>query len=307
MTKTANLVMSEHAVKALAFIQEYRYLTVNQVAVITGLKPKSSSELLLRLERQKLLSHFGNVGQRGYGKTPKVYYLTKRGNSILCEELEARNLPAESYRPIKVSTRWSQHMYHRIATIDVLMSLERACIDRDNYRLATTLTEYRREQIDKQLVGETTDYVELPAEPENRLVPDAGFVLENASTKQRALFLIEVDLATETISTNKADAVTKSFKHKIEQYDRYLLSKRFQQRYRQYGEFNYFVLLIITSRAGRAHNIRFALASLPENLHQYYRVSTLDEVRDNFFHAAWQGRSVADSNRYQLIREGIEQ
>ena len=104
--------------KALAFIQEYRYLTVNQVAEITGLKPKSSSEMLLRLERQKLLSFFGNVGQRGYGKTPKVYYLTKRGYGVLADEFDARGLILEPYRPINVSSRWSQHMYHRIATID---------------------------------------------------------------------------------------------------------------------------------------------------------------------------------------------
>jgi len=118
MAPKANIVMTDHAVKALAFIQEYRYLTVNQVAEITGLKPKSSSEMLLRLERQKLLPFFGNVGQRGYGKTPKVYYLTKRGYGVLADEFDARGLILEPYRPINVSSRWSQHMYHRIATID---------------------------------------------------------------------------------------------------------------------------------------------------------------------------------------------
>ncbi len=294
--------MSEHAVKTLAFIQEYRYLTVKQVAVITGLKPKSSSEMLLRMERQKLLSHFGNVGQRGYGKTPKVYYLTKRGHGVLTDEFEARELEIEPYRPINVSSRWSQHMYHRIATIDVIISLEQACFILENYRLVKTFVEYRRETINKQLVGETTDYIELPALPENRIVPDAGFILENTETKQRALFLIEVDLGTETQIASKADSVVKSFKYKIEQYDRYLVNKRYQQRYAQYGEFGYFVLLIITNSPRRLENMRRALSRLPANLHQYYRLSTLNEVCGSFFHGDWLSRSETDNQKYNLIK-----
>lgn len=304
MAKTANIVVTDQVVLALRFIHEYRYLTVNQIAAVTGLRPKSSSEMLLRLERQKLLSHFGNVGQRGYGKTPKVYYLTKRGHALLAEELDARNEQAEPYRPVNVSTRWSQQMYHRLATIDVLMALERACFERGNYRLIKTLTEYRREQIGKQWVGETTDYVELPPTPENRLVPDAGFILENADSKARALFLIEVDRGTETQTSGVHEAVHKSFRYKIEQYDRYLVSRRYQERYKQYGEFSYFVLLIVTNSTGRLDNMRQALSDLPEKLHQYYRLSTQDAVCGNFFHGDWLGRSVADENTYALIREG---
>ena len=54
--------------------------------MIPGLKPKSVSGLLLRLERQKLLSYFGNTGIRSYVKTPKIYYLTKTDHGILTAE-----------------------------------------------------------------------------------------------------------------------------------------------------------------------------------------------------------------------------
>lgn len=302
MAKAANVVLTEHTLEALWFIEKYRYLTVNQVAVVTGLRPKSVSEMLLRLERQRLLKHFGNVGMRGYGKTPKVYFLTKRGHRALAEECEFAGRTIGKYRPINVSTRWSPQMFHRIATIDVMMSLERSVKERPEYQLVTSLIEYRRETVDGKLVGETTDFVELPASSETRIVPDAGFVLENVTSDARALFLIEVDLGTETHISKVDENVRQSFRHKIEQYDRYLRNGLFKERYQQWGDFKYFMVLIVTNSSGRLKNMRRTLSPLHERLHQYYRLSTFDEVSGNFFHTNWLGRSEDDNKSYSLIQ-----
>ncbi|MGR3837893.1 MAG: hypothetical protein ACU0A2_06025 [Cognatishimia sp.] len=45
----APIVITDAAMTALSYIYDYRYLTVKQVAVITGLRDKSASELLLRM------------------------------------------------------------------------------------------------------------------------------------------------------------------------------------------------------------------------------------------------------------------
>ncbi len=304
MASTADILLTEQTLIALRFIHEYRYLTVNQVAQVTGLRPKSASEMLLRLERQKLLSHFGNVGVRGYGKTPKVYYLTKRGHALLAEESEFAGEPVSPYKPINVSSRWSPQMYHRIATLDVMMALERGIMERPAYSLPATLIEYRRHKDGNNWIGETTDFVAEPLSSENRIVPDAGFVLENATTGARALFLIEVDLGTETQSSAVAEHVRSSFKHKIEQYDRYLAGGRYRDRYKAWGEFRYFTVLIITNSDGRLRNMRRVLSELPDRLHQYYRLSTLDRVCGNLFHSEWCGRNENDHNTYRLIQEG---
>ena len=80
--------------RALWFINSYRFLAVRQVAEVTGQKEKTASEMLLRLERQKLLGSFGNVGIRGYGKTPKLYYLTRGAADIRATYLTtAHNRP----------------------------------------------------------------------------------------------------------------------------------------------------------------------------------------------------------------------
>jgi len=80
LVKVVSLSVTEVTLAALSAILEYRYLSVNQIATICAIKAKSASEMLLRLERHGLLDHFGNVGIRGYGKTPKVYFLKKRGH-----------------------------------------------------------------------------------------------------------------------------------------------------------------------------------------------------------------------------------
>ena len=304
MQQRAGLVLTEHVVTALRFIHNYRYLTVNQIAQVVSLKPKSVSEMLLRLERQKLLSHFGNVGMRGYGKTPKVYYLTKGGHSVLAAETNAEGEEIAPYKPINVSSRWSPLMFHRIATLDVMMAIERGIAELPTYRLPATLIEYRRERIDERWVAETTDFVALPPTPENRIIPDAGFVIENVETSAKALFLIEVDLGTETHVSKVAEHVRQSFRYKIEQYDRYLKNGRFQGRYQQWGKFRNFTALIITNSEKRLQNMRIMLSDLPKQLHQYYRFSTVEDVCVNFFHSNWRGRRHDDQTAYALIKKG---
>ncbi len=298
----ANLALSETTLKALHFIYRYRYLTVAQVAGVTGLRPKSTSEMLLRLERQKLLGFFGNTGIRGYGKTPKVYFLTKGGHAILRDEGAFLGLEVGDYKPINITSRWSPQMYHRLATLDVLLSLERACMGLADYALPVTFVEYRREKAKDAWAGETTDFVSDAHTPENRIVPDAGFVLENQVSRQRALFLIEVDRGTERQVTQIPAAVVQSFKHKIGQYDRYLKGGKFKARYAPWGQFSHFVLLVITAGPGRVENMRRSLSDLPREYHQFYRFSTQDAVVANFFHGQWKGRSASDQQDYQLIK-----
>src|SRR4051794_32328100 len=80
------LTLSENAVVGLYFIQRYRFLTIAQFGRAAGLKPSFSAELLRSLEARGFLGYFGNVGMRGHGKTPKVYYLTRKGYELLRRE-----------------------------------------------------------------------------------------------------------------------------------------------------------------------------------------------------------------------------
>ena len=235
--------------------------------------------MLLRLKRQGLLGSFGNTGIRGYGKTPKLYFLAKHGHRLLAEELEAQGRTPPPYRQINVSARWSPLMFHRIDTLDVMAAVERDCCKLANYRLVGALVEYRREKVGGRLRKETTDYVAEPRSPENKIVPDAGFALEHLPTGKRALFLVEVDCGTMRHETSIEDSEVATFTAKLAQYDRYLASGRIANRHPRLGSFTGFHLLVITTSNRRIHNMRAAAGSLSPDFHRYYRFSTLTTVR----------------------------
>ena len=287
---------------ALSAILEYRYLSVNQVATITGLRPKSASEMLLRLERHGLLGHFGNVGIRGYGKTPKVYFLKKAGHTVLAEERDAVGQDTVPYRPANISTRWSPLMFHRLATLDVMSYIERDCRSLQEYELVGTLVEYRREKMGSRWRKETTDYVSNKKRPEDRIVPDAGFALRHHQTGKRALFLVEVDLGTTRLTTNQPDPYIATYTDKLAQYDRYLASGRIKNRHPRLGTFSGFHLLTITNADARVANMRRAASTLSPDFHKYFRFSTLERVRQSVLHADWLSRDHADISTYPLVK-----
>lgn len=302
MIQSIDLSVTEVALHALSSIYEYRYLSVKQVATIVGMRPKSASELLLRLERHKLLSHFGNTGLRGMGKTPKVYFLTKRGHAALAQEMEAQERSIGPFKHVNITSRWSPMMYHRMDTLDVLASLERDFLSLTEYTRIGTLTEYRREKIGTRWRRETTDYVSDPAISAQKIVPDAGFAIAHIASGKRALFLIEVDCGTTQLQSFLPDADVKTVIDKLAQYDRYLASGRAKARYAQLGDFTGLLVLFITTSDARIANIRKAATSLPQEFHRYYRFSTIDTVRHRFLHDGWLSRDHADHNTYPLIK-----
>lgn len=302
LSKVIDLAVTPVTLCALSSILRYRYLTVNQVAAICGLRPKSASELLLRLERQKLLASFGNVGIRGYGKTPKVYFATKRGHAVVAEEFEAAGQDVPPFRQINVTSRWSPLMFHRIATLDVLSYVERDCRALQEYHLVGTLVEYRRQKVGARWRKETTDFVANTKDPADKIVPDAAFALRQRGSGKSALFLIEVDCGTMRLDTSIEDEDVATFTAKLAQYDRYLASGRIKHRHPQLGQFAGFHLLTITTSAQRIANMRAAAASLSPQFHKFYRFSALTSVRQHFLHDGWLSRDHADHNTYSLIK-----
>jgi hypothetical protein len=193
-------------------------------------------------------------------------------------------------------------MFHRLRTVDLLIAAEIAVRGRAHLSLMQTFLEYRMVKRGNRLQRETTDFVGREETSENRIVPDAAFVLENVETGQRGLFFLEMDMATERIVTQITHDKRITLRYKVEQYDRYLTSGRFVQTYSSYGEFRYFTLLFVTTNDTRINNIRNALADLPKELHDYYRFTTFDAAMDDFFGTIWKSRLFSDTMLYSLVR-----
>src|SRR3954470_2856434 len=296
------LIVTPGAILGLFFMQRYRFLTITQFAAVTGLSYKHTADLLRGFESRGHIGYFGHVRIPGHGKTPKAYFIKRKGWELL---RRTGDIPEEligSFIEAHREETWSPQMYHRLPLLALLIALEVQVRGRPQLNLVKTLLEYRRVKRQGRIARETTDFVAAEEIPENRIIPDAAFILENVETQRRGLFFIEMDMATERIVTQISHDRRVTLYFKFEQYDRYLQSRRFAETYAEYGEFRNFLLLFVTFGQERIGNIRQALADLPAELHPFYRFATFEEAQADFLGAVWLSRSLEDTQRYMLAR-----
>jgi len=296
------LVLTPALALGLFFIHRYRFLTIAQFAKASGLSARHTEAVLPAYERLGIVGAFGNVTIPGHGKTPKVYFLKRKGYELLRME---SGIPEEligSYSEVHQEASWSPVMYHRLRLLDVLIALEIQVRDRPHLNLVKTFVEYRRVKRGNRIARETTDFVVAQEIPENRIIPDGAFVMENVETGRRALFFIEMDMATERIVTKISNDKRLTLRFKFEQYDRYLQSRRFAETYAHYGTFTNFTLLFVTLKQERIDNIREALSDLPSEFSAFYRLAVFEAVIKDFLGEVWQSRLSTDERRYRLTR-----
>jgi Replication-relaxation len=302
MPRSASIAVSQNAAVGLFFMQRYRFLTIDQYARVAYLHKSTASNQLRHMQHHGLLGSFGNTGIRGYGKTPKVYFLTRKGFDILHQECDFPEEILGTHKKVHIEARWSPQMYHRLRTVDLMISTEVAIRNRPHLSMVRTFLEYCRVKRGERVTNETADYVDKEETSENRLVPDAAFILENIETKKRALFFVEMDMATERIVSHVTRDNRVSLHYKISQYDRYLKSLRYRHTYGEYGEFTFFQLLFVTLGDQRIENIRREMGNLPADLAGYYRFTTYEKAMGDFLGAIWNSRLLSDTNVYSLVR-----
>jgi hypothetical protein len=173
---------------------------------------------------------------------------------------------------------------------------------RPQLSMVKTFLEYKRIKRGSQIRQETTDYVDKEEITQNRIVPDAAFILENIENKNRALFFIEMDMATERIISYITRDSRITLHHKISQYDRYLKNRRYKEKYASYGEFRYFTMLFVTLNETRIENIRRETRDLPAELANYYRFTTYEKATGDFLGSIWKSRLFTDQELYPLVR-----
>jgi hypothetical protein len=298
-------ILTPRPLYGLFLMQRYRFLTIDQFARGSDLYRSRAADKLRLFENHGLLGHFGNTRLLGHGKTPKAYFLTRKGYDLLREESGLPEHLLGNFTTVKVEARWSPQMYHRLRTVDLLISLENAVRNRPRLTVVNTLLEYKRVQTGSLFVRETADYVDTIESPENRLVPDAAFILENRETGARALFFLEMDMATERIVSTNLRETHLSLHYKFAQYDRYLTSARYAQKYKEFGDFGYFTMLFVTFGEERIQHIRSEMRDLSTELDDYYRLTTFEKAMNDFLAGNWLSRALSDTAVYPLVREEV--
>lgn len=287
--------------EGLQALHRYRLLSVAQFSRAAQLKPNHVRDVLRIWERKKLLGAIGNVGLRGGAKAPKLYYLTRTGYDLMCE---AGGLWPDQIGPFvrpHTGTGWTPIMAHRMATIDLLLSVEEGLRDRPAYRLIRTLHEYRRVRVGQgPLQPETSDYVAVPFSSMTRIVPDAAFILENQVTGKRGLFFIETDRGTERLTSGSEGSY--SILAKFELYERYLTEGRFAAKYEPFGDFRFFTLLFVTTSRKRIENTQMASGRLKKDLHPYFKLATLPDATSDMFQSIWVTREPGADQLSGIVR-----
>src|SRR5438874_9388259 len=147
--------LTTEALIGLYFIQKYRFLTVDQFSRSANLKRHTAAEQLRLFERLGLLGFFGNTRLAGHGKTPKAYFLTRKGFELLEQETEIPSDILGRYKEVKVEAKWAPQMYHRLRTVDLLISCELAIGQRSHLAIVKTFLEYCMVKRNGQLMRET--------------------------------------------------------------------------------------------------------------------------------------------------------
>jgi hypothetical protein len=158
MGRADRLTLTPQIGLGLFFIQRYRFLTIDQFARASGMRRESAANQLRSLQTAGLLGHFGNTGLSGMGKTPKVYFLTRRGWELLRRECGIPDELIGPYREIHTEAKWSPVMYHRLRTVDCMISAEIAVRNRERLSVVQTFLEYRRIRKQGMYLRETTDF-----------------------------------------------------------------------------------------------------------------------------------------------------
>ena len=303
MSALRGVRLTENSLIGLFYAQRYRFLTITQFARLSSMTYDYAADLLKGFEMRGLIGYFGHVRIPGHGKTPKAYYLRRKGWELLRAE---SGIPEEligSFVEAHRETSWSPQMYHRLRLLDLFVALELAVRAKPHIHLVKTFLEYRRVKRGNRLARETTDFVAEEEISENRIIPDGAFVLENVETTRRALFFVEMDMATERIVTKISHDRRLTLRFRMEQYDRYLTGGRFARTYAAHGAFRYFTLLFVTLGEERLKHVRAALADLPEELHDYHRFATFEEAQADLLGPVWLSRAPGDAQRHRLTRQ----
>jgi hypothetical protein len=124
-----------------------------------------------------------------------------------------------------------------------MIAAELSVRGRPHLNLVRTFLEYRRVKREGRLMRETADYVSGEETAENRIIPDGALIIENIETGRRGLFLLEMDMGTERLTSSISHDRRTSLHFRFEQYDKYLSSLRFAEKYAAYGKFENFTLL----------------------------------------------------------------
>src|SRR4051812_37882739 len=118
------LSLTPGIVRGLFCMHRYRFLTIPQFARIANVTYKYAAKQLYIMEQRRVVGYFGLLSIPAQGKTPKVYFLARRGYEWLVNESELAVEEIGAFHDVHREFTWTPQMYHRLRLLDCFIALE---------------------------------------------------------------------------------------------------------------------------------------------------------------------------------------
>lgn len=255
--------ITERDVGVVESVYKHRYLTASQIQTLHFPSETTRNRRLRRLTEHDYLEAFTVLGI-----SERLFRLTRRGAELVASRLGVE--PGDLlWSPSTKAPKDYYFMRHFVRLNDVRIALSQACEDGPAELRGFIPEYYGTRKASGRVVKYVKDVTFDVARPHDRIphTPDAVFSLEKSG--RAALFFLEVDRGTETLS-NPDKGVLKMV--------RFYLSYLASGGYERYADdfkaetFRSFRALVVTSSEKRLHNMReTATAALSDRLRKGLR------------------------------------
>lgn len=224
----------------------YRYLTTHQISRLHFGHVKLAQRRMRQLVKAKLVDRFSAVPTKWAGFEGWTYRLS--GDGVKLVAADSGLAPEEIRPPIRPPQGVGYLAHHRLLT-DFRIWLREGCAGTEGgfgYQFVPSYEEVRVAGRRRRRVA-----IEVPGR-KRRLVPDGAFALVRSSDGRAALFLLEIDRATEPLSGVHPSSIEKKLGLYRDAFDR--------EADRSYGElfersFNGFRVLFLVPDQRRAAGV----------------------------------------------------
>lgn len=270
--------LTERDLQVPVLLKDYSLLTTSNIQKLLYPNLSKAQSRLKMLQKSGLVKRFAYplLSCNG-GRCEFVYHLPNKSKVIL------------------------KTVVHTVKLNDIRIAFELASQKSEGINLIDFITEYKTEVIDGTFRRIIEDKSEEPIIPgrSKRFIPDAVVCFENSATKNRGLFFLELDLASERLFSSNPDRYT--VLGKLLLYKDYLVTKGFKKYSGMFDwEFKGFRVLVVLNNQNRIQRIRKKLTQ--EGVRKFIWFSEFQEISEGaVFDKIWLKPDIGDDNKYSIL------
>ena len=298
MTANRGVAITARDNDVLLSVYQYRYLSIGQLRRLHFPSQQTATRRIRVLRGAGYVEDFKAIGGE-----ERLVMLGNKGAGVVSERL---GVPLDELGWKRKGNKPKDYYFlkHFMALNDFRITVSRASADVGELELVRFIPEYEGETNEKGVVRKhLRDVVKAGHNGRREIThtPDGVFALRK--NDQTALFFVEVDRGTESLSNPK-----QGFLKTIAFYLHYLVTdgyQRYQEDFAAATKLKGFRVLIVVPSKRRLENIRKVAASFsfsPEHAKRFLWIAHAEDVSETtVFSPIWTSLAAGEVGRYSLV------